>query len=671
MRYLPLGGLAAVMLAGHPAPAATILVDPTLSQETPASVRSLTAAVDRAREIRKDAPDEPIAIELVSGVHRVDRIISLTRAESGVPGTPFVIRGAADGSTSVLGSVAAPTRPVAEADLAAAPDVAPALLGKALVVDLKDLGLPGDRKLRPRGAYVGTPDSAFELVQNGRRFRPARWPDEGYWSEATATADPDGYRVTVPPEHAAAWARDPNTLLAGYFVSDWAYETVPILPGEPDGDSLRIGRFQAPLDLREDMPFRIAAVNAIAALDQPGEYYLDAAADRAIFLPLDPGAPVEVAVTKSIFAVNGSNNLLIEKLELANTLGDVVAFTGGDDITLRDCGIRNTGSRGVMVEGSRRLTVERCVVADTAETGITVYSGDRPSLGRGDVVIANSAVVRFGQDSPTYRPGVELHGVGNTLRGSYLAHGPHSAVVLGGNDHRVENNEIEDVLRETNDAGAIYMGRDWTMRGNVITGNYLHDIGWGAPEQAFVTGVYFDDQFSGVELTRNVFVRVHRAVVLGGGRDHLIKNNVFLWTRRPAIHFDDRGLNWQKDMTAGGQLRQNLDAMPYATEPWKSRYPELVNILDDELGVPKGNRIIGNAAFGKPLLEFTDPAIRSYLTEEGNIELPADTPPVKSDDDGELVNNVIKLNDTLKGLSLDLAERRRIMQDMIYFKLLD
>ena len=50
------------------------------------------------------------------------------------------------------------------------------------------------------------------------------------------------------------------------------------------------------------------------------------------------------------------------------------------------------------------------------------------------------------------------------------------AIVFGGNEHLIEFNEIHDVCHESNDAGAIYGGRDWTMRGTVIRYNYFHDI---------------------------------------------------------------------------------------------------------------------------------------------------------------------------------------------------
>ncbi len=51
------------------------------------------------------------------------------------------------------------------------------------------------------------------------------------------------------------------------------------------------------------------------------------------------------------------------------------------------------------------------------------------------------------------------------------------AIGWSGNENIIEFNEIYNVVLETNDAGAIYSGRDPSMQGNVIRYNYFHDIG--------------------------------------------------------------------------------------------------------------------------------------------------------------------------------------------------
>jgi hypothetical protein len=175
----------------------------------------------------------------------------------------------------------------------------------------------------------------------------------------------------------------------------------------------------------------------------------------------------------------------------------------------------------------------------------------------------------------------------------------------------IEWNEIHHVCTESNDAGAMYAGRNWTMRGTVIRYNYLHHI--DGFEGRGCVGVYLDDQFSGTEVTSNVFYRVTRAAMIGGGRDCSIVNNIFV-DCVPATHVDSRGLGW----AAGGfeGMKRSLQEMPVSEPPWSARYPQLPRILDDEPMAPKGNLIARNICVGgrwgdfdgkaKPLVEFRD-----------------------------------------------------------------
>ena len=110
-----------------------------------------------------------------------------------------------------------------------------------------------------------------------------------------------------------------------------------------------------------------------------------------------------------------------------------------------------------------------------------------------------------------------------------------------GNDHTLEFNEIHHVCLESNDAGAIYAGRDWTMRGTAIRYNYLHHI-VGFRGKGCV-GVYLDDMFCGTQIHGNLFHQVTRAAFLGGGRDCTVENNIFI-DCRPALHIDARAMNW-------------------------------------------------------------------------------------------------------------------------------
>jgi len=176
------------------------------------------------------------------------------------------------------------------------------------------------------------------------------------------------------------------------------------------------------------------------------------------------------------------------------------------------------------------------------------------------------------------------------------------------------------------------MGRDWTMRGNTVRFNYFHDIGGSAGvkgEFHDAMAIYLDDTAAGTLVFGNVCVRAGRGVLMGGGRDNIIANNVFV-DCHPAISLDARGLTWAaKYLVPGGgwNMQENLAAVPYGKPPYSARYPHLANLLSDDPAAPKYDVVQNNIAFHCPnWLEIQDKEkVTPGVTIQGNL---SDTNPL-------------------------------------------
>jgi len=182
------------------------------------------------------------------------------------------------------------------------------------------------------------------------------------------------------------------------------------------------------------------------------------------------------------------------------------------------------------------------------------------------------------------------------MRHNLIHDAPHSAVLYGGNEHIIEFNEIHHVALETSDVGALYTGRDWTSRGNVVRHNFIHSL--TSQGSIGTMGVYLDDCDSGDAIVGNVFYRAGRAAFIGGGRDNRVENNLFV-DCEAAVHLDDRGTSRIINGKGGSwDLLAKARAVGYDRPPWSERYPRLARIMQEQWQLPEGNVIRRNIALG-------------------------------------------------------------------------
>ena len=381
--------------------------------------------------------------------------------------------------------------------------------------------------------------------------------------------------------------------------------------------------------------------NLLCELDSPGEWYVDRQTGMLYFWP--PG-PIErgnatVSIVKNLVTMTDVSHVTIRGMTLEATRGTAIVIRRGTGNRVIGCTLRNLGAWAVTIKNGSDGAVIGCDIYATGDGGISLAGGDRKTLTPAGHVAKNNHIHHYSRINRMYRPAVSISGVGQRIAHNLIHHAPHQAIAFAGNDHVMEFNEIHHVCQESNDAGAIYAGRDWTMRGTVIRHNYLHHI------QGFrgkgCMGVYLDDMFSGTRIYGNVFHRVRRAAFIGGGRDCTIENNVFV-DCKPAVHVDARAMDWAA-RAVSGVMKRRLDAMPHESPLWRERYPKLVNIWEDEPAVPKGNLVVRNICKGGRWADLYRRAkphvtLRDNLTDQdpdfvdpaaGDFQLRSDSPAYK------------------------------------------
>ena len=435
--------------------------------------------------------------------------------------------------------------------------------------------------------------SASEVILGNEPLLEARWPNRDYSTIASFAGGIVSLTGGMPALPAGA-----AVTLAGYLHEDWLFESIAAkATATSAANGVRL------LDPNRSIRAGARAVirGSATLLDAADEYVIEPGSNSVLVAASIAAAKdLEVSVTPTLVSADGVSNVRIESMVLCNATADGLLFDNVKNVTIANVEICNTNGWGARIAG-QASGVRDSYIHATGAGGVYLYGGNRQTLAPGAMFMETSIVENIGRRVRTYSPAVLTEGVGSAVKGNIIKDSPHVGIMFSGNDHLIAFNDISEVVKEAGDMGAIYAGRDWTMRGNTIRANLIYDI--LAPGRGAGRGVYLDDQFGSATVESNIFSNVKFGVFIGGGRDNMVRRNVFFGSD-PAIFFDARGLD-DRRMMAGNQptLEKGLSNMPINSAVWTSRYPELARIRGETPMAPIGNRIHDNVFVdGEPIL---------------------------------------------------------------------
>jgi hypothetical protein len=604
--------------------------------------RTLERARDEIRSMRKARRIHgPVTVLLRGGSYFRENSFLLTEEDSGSSARPVVFR-PFEGEKAVLtgGRELSGFGPVTDEPVLAR--LQPAAHGHVLRADLRKQGIRDFGAMTARGFGRNIQPAALELFFQDKPMQLARWPNSEWALIAGAPDGKDGGKFTYEGDRPSGWKQTGDIWFHGYWGYDWAdtYEKAASI----DTEKREIVTVPPHGVYGYHPGKRFYALNILEELDEPGEWFLDRSSGVLYFWPPAPLSERKVSVSiaaEPLITVRGAAHIRIEGLTVECGRGCGVEIMGGRDVLVDRCLIRNLGTVGVSIggligdiygrlynettyagDGGRNNGVRRSEIVNTGEGGVILGGGNRKTLTAAGNFVEDCRIHSFQRWARTYRPAVAIHGVGNRVAHNLLHDAPHSAIILNGNEHLIEFNEFHHVCMETGDAGAFYMGRDWSQRGNIVRFNYFHDLHGVEGQKGFtdVMAVYLDDWSSGTLVYGNVCRQAGRAVLVGGGRDNTIENNIFI-DCRPAIHVDARGLGWAKYYFDGSNntLFDRLKAVNHDKPPYSTKYPELARLLDDEPVMPKGNKIVRNICVGGKWLELQNGLTDKVILIQDNV----------------------------------------------------
>ena len=390
----------------------------------------------------------------------------------------------------------------------------------------------------------------------------------------------------------------------------------------------------------------LVVYNVSEELTTDGEYWLDR--ENSVLYVYNP-EPCTYSISTSGVFIDTTPEAVADHTTFRGLNFRCTSSNGiniyGDYITVDDCDIFGIGGREAMnFYGNYYTTVKNCKVSYTAGTGIKMNScGDIAMLKHCHNLIENNYVHHVGEVYRSYCGGIQCQGnAGLTVRHNEISNTTHWTLVAQGVDNIIEYNYVHDVLSDSGDMGVIYDGRSLIERGNIIRYNLICSVGENGSGSF---AIYLDDGVSGYNIYGNIFYDFGtRGVLINGGRDNIIKDNIFILSG-PSAYFQvpiitntqkfrvmllEDGVDYMMSSSYGSRL-ESLEYLPPEGTPerklWMERWPELFNIhfdttkLDDPYADfnPSFNVITGNYLFGDLSIDLPKETVEFGTVENNHI----------------------------------------------------
>ena len=338
--------------------------------------------------------------------------------------------------------------------------------------------------------------------------------------------------------------------------------------------------------------------NVLEEVDEPGEWCYDRAAGKIVLCPPKDFKADSICVlglmTDNFFKIE-SDDVVIEGLAFTGKRGrqSIDIFQGYRNQVL-GCRFSALSYAGGVTARGMMNEIRSCDFYDIYGEACDVKGGDVINLVYSSNRIENCTFrhCKFMQNQNHAPAVLGVGGCGNIVAHNQVWDTIAQGLGFGGADNIIEYNRLWDVTSDNSDSNAIGTGGSFAGYGTHIRYN---DV---ASSPTYTHGIYCDDFSGGVRIYGNI---VHDygqwGIFLGGGRDHIISNNIVTagWG---GVHTDNRGNFWpawrKKD-----EVKKNVAKMfGLPNSPFAKKYPKLVawcnSTNDEQLCSPTGLEIVNN-----------------------------------------------------------------------------
>jgi len=640
--------------------------DTTGNGSKSAPFATLERARNNVRVIRQTYSNKAVEVVLREGTYYRNASFQLTEEDSGTKEFPIIYKAYEGEKVFIHGGVKIPSSEVHQiTDTSILKRLNPSINKNIVEVDLKQEDIENLGVLRPVGFARSFGPTWAEVFVNNKPLSLAKWPNDSTVAmgkvidKGSVPRDGDmsnrGATFKFNTDRPKKWKNQKDIWISGYFFRGWAEDAVEL--SEIDTIQNVFKTKQPSLyGFGSGLKFqRWYVYNILEEIDEPGEFYIDRAARKLYFYPEEKVKDLEISILeKPLVSIKGASNIQFNGINFVCSRGMGVYMERTNNNLVKNCTFNNLGIVGVCIgkgiapfeklahegignqasevigsylnhiykdpmfnrEAGHNNGVVGCTIYNTGAGGIHLGGGDRKTLEAGNNYIEDCTIHDFNRVEKSYRAGILISGVGNRISNCEIFNAPSIAILLHGNDHLIEYNNIHHVCQEVHDQGALYYGRDPSERGHKVYYNFFHHLN----SIHATTAIYHDDGACGMEVFGNVFYKPGSIPVLvGGGHDNTYTNNIFI-DAELGISVDNRNQNWSKyTMVKGGLYEERLKMVNYNQAPYSTKYPHLGNYWDDNPSLPKRNTVSKNIFYN---VKMTTRYNKKTATEDNKDWLP-------------------------------------------------
>jgi len=560
---------------------------------------TLNGAKNKVRTLRSSlGSDAAIAVSFLPGEYRLTQSVEFSSIDSGSVSAPVIYRAYNGGNVTFKGSVMLPINNLSVVnDVNILRRLPVSSVGKVYSMNLASQGISSNQVIfkddqdRDVSIFTGAPAS-LGLYVNQKRQNIARWPNYSYnkfyLSDGTTSSivsngnETTGAVFKYDTVNPSRWTEANSMFIDGYLETQYrgVWRTVSQIDTAQKTISLKYGAVNSPSR-------RWTAVNLLEEIDAPGEFYIDKATMMLYYYPaysLDSGRDVLEYATMQTPLVKFTkvSNVILKGLSFTQAYSQGIWGKENTGIVIDGCTISDVRPFGISFTESKNTTIKNCTIFNIAGEGIRLNSNapesDTLQLNYCNNRVINNHIYNIGMDIRNMCTGISCDGVGTEIRNNLIHLGSNSAVANGGAENIFSYNEMYNLIRDSADAGGIYIGRRWNLYGVKYEFNYLHDFGMeGFIENEHTSGIFWDDTLSGQNATNNIIVNNYEGKAYGinsnGGRDLKAKYNVFVGSDYPirVVDFSNNNTTIPNSQTLVDALKRVVDS----NSVYSLKYPQM------------------------------------------------------------------------------------------------